>query len=59
MEIVPGLGGDPAMFGFVALGADEACRVGHAECADGPGVGEEGVVDGGWDESMAKRLMKG
>lgn len=44
-EVVPSVGGDPAVFRLGGLGSDEACGVGDTEGANGPDVNEEGLVD--------------
>lgn len=49
LEIVPSIWGDPGVLGLVALSSDKACWIGGAESADGPSVGEEGIVYLEWN----------
>lgn len=57
-EGIPGLGGDPGVFGFVLLGADEASRVSDAKGSDGADISEDGIVNRFWDEAVSDVFLE-
>lgn len=58
LQVVPSVWSDPRVLGLVALGSDEAGRIGRPKGAHCPGVSEQGVVNGSWHQPVAQGLVE-